>query len=218
MKDMKRPAGPDADRKPGAGDIAKFGAALLGALGVGSLVNFFRKRAAMKQEEQEAQRRAEVERAREEQRRVGHEVGDVRIRNVVLVVGAMLVAAVVIYLGLGAFFALLNDRAITADVPASPLSQTEQLPPAPRLQVAPAEDLEKLRTAEQQRLNSYEWVDRSAGVVRIPIDRAMALIAERGLPTRGGRAAGQPAEATPQPTSVPGAGQNVPAATAAPQP
>ena len=57
MKDMKRPAVPDADRKPGAGDIAKFGAALLGALGVGTVVDFFRKRVAMKQEEQEAQRR-----------------------------------------------------------------------------------------------------------------------------------------------------------------
>jgi hypothetical protein len=216
MKDMKRPAGPEADRKPGAADIAKFGAALLGALGVGSLVDFFRKRATMKQQEHETQRRAEAERSREEQRRVGHEVGDVRIRNVVLVLGAMLVAAVVINLGLGAFFALLNDRATAVDVPASPLSRTEQLPPAPRLQVAPADDLARLRTAEQQRLNSYDWVDRNAGVVRIPIDRAMALIAERGLPTRGGNAAGQPAQATAQPTSVPGTGQNVPAATAAP--
>jgi hypothetical protein len=37
---------------------------------------------------------------------------------------------------------------------------------------------------EVQRLNSYGWVDQQAGIARIPIDRAMALLAQRGLPTR----------------------------------
>ena len=37
---------------------------------------------------------------------------------------------------------------------------------------------------EEQTLNSYGWVDQQAGVVRIPIDRAMDLLAQRGLPTR----------------------------------
>ncbi len=33
-------------------------------------------------------------------------------------------------------------------------------------------------------MHSYGWVDQPAGVVRIPIDRAMELLAQRGLPTR----------------------------------
>ena len=37
---------------------------------------------------------------------------------------------------------------------------------------------------EEQTLHSYGWVDQPAGVVRIPIDRAMELLAQRGLPTR----------------------------------
>jgi hypothetical protein len=37
-----------------------------------------------------------------------------------------------------------------------------------------------------RRLSSYGWVDREAGIVRIPIDRAMDLLAERGLPARAG--------------------------------
>ena len=37
---------------------------------------------------------------------------------------------------------------------------------------------------EEQTLHSYGWVDQQAGVVRIPIDRAMELLAQRGLPTR----------------------------------
>jgi hypothetical protein len=36
----------------------------------------------------------------------------------------------------------------------------------------------------QQRLTNYGWVDRNAGKVHIPIDRAIDLLAQRGLPTR----------------------------------
>jgi hypothetical protein len=68
----------------------------------------------------------------------------------------------------------------------------QRLPPAPRLQVAPRADLDRLRAAENRRLESYGWVDRDRGVVRIPIEQAMKLVHERGLP-------GWPAPARPQP-------------------
>jgi hypothetical protein len=55
-------------------------------------------------------------------------------------------------------------------------------PPAPRLQVDPPADLAALRATEAAQLSSYGWEDRTTGVVRIPIDRALALTAERGLP------------------------------------
>jgi hypothetical protein len=35
------------------------------------------------------------------------------------------------------------------------------------------------RALEQTQLRSYGWVDRGAGLVRIPIDRAMQLYIER---------------------------------------
>jgi hypothetical protein len=54
----------------------------------------------------------------------------------------------------------------------------------PRLQTDPAQDLERLRQAENDALNNYGWVDRSRGIVRVPIDRAMELLLKRGLPTR----------------------------------
>jgi len=44
-------------------------------------------------------------------------------------------------------------------------------------------EINQFRLREEQTLNSYGWVDQEAGVVRIPIDRAMQLIAQRGLPT-----------------------------------
>ena len=49
----------------------------------------------------------------------------------------------------------------------------------------PQQDLEQLRRKQQELLNSYGWVDRDAGVVRIPIERAMDLVGEKGLPDFG---------------------------------
>jgi hypothetical protein len=58
------------------------------------------------------------------------------------------------------------------------------LPPSPRLQVAARAELQKYRDAQQEELTTYGWTDQHNGVVRIPIDRAMDLIIERGLPAR----------------------------------
>ena len=59
-----------------------------------------------------------------------------------------------------------------------------RLPPMPRLQPAPIGDLKDMRAAEQQILTGYAWVDQAHGVVRIPIERAMDLLAQRGVATR----------------------------------
>jgi hypothetical protein len=67
----------------------------------------------------------------------------------------------------------------------SPLVKTRQVPPFPQLQVSPGADMIQFRAAEDAKLNGYGWVDRQTGIVRIPVDRAMDLLAERGLPTRG---------------------------------
>lgn len=56
--------------------------------------------------------------------------------------------------------------------------------PQPRLETNETIEINKFRLQEEQTLNSYGWVDQEAGVVRIPIDRAMELVAQRGLPTR----------------------------------
>jgi len=45
--------------------------------------------------------------------------------------------------------------------------------------------------AEEQKLASYDWVDQKAGTLRIPIDRAMDLVAQRGLPVRTHEATAQ---------------------------
>lgn len=55
-------------------------------------------------------------------------------------------------------------------------------PPAPRLQSDPFIELDLLRSAEETRLTSYGWGEGSAENAHIPIDRAMDLLVERGLP------------------------------------
>jgi hypothetical protein len=64
-------------------------------------------------------------------------------------------------------------------------------PPAPRLETQPGQTLAPLRASENEVLNSYAWVDQSKGIVRLPIDLAMDLIAAQGLPVQAA-ASGQP--------------------------
>jgi hypothetical protein len=67
--------------------------------------------------------------------------------------------------------------------PASPFESADVrvLPPAPRLQVTPVLDLKNYRDSQWEQLETYGWVDKEGGVVRIPIERAMDLVLERGL-------------------------------------
>lgn len=95
------------------------------------------------------------------------------------------------------FFPMLIGAGLAAFVAAVPLAmpviypqtmqrQTPDRPaligPAPPLAVTPRDDLRAFRREEDTALNSYGWVDRGAGIVRIPIDRAMDLVVRRGLP------------------------------------
>ena len=119
----------------------------------------------------------------------GHETRDVSIRNLIEFGAALIVLIIV---GLLASEGVLRYFEVRQPLgpPASPFENVRTLPPAPRLQVAPVEDLARYRAAQDSALNSYGWVDQKAGVVRIPIDRAINLLLERGLPARA-RAAQQ---------------------------
>ena len=66
----------------------------------------------------------------------------------------------------------------------TPFENERTIPPLPRLQVLPQREIHDYWEAEQDLVNSYGWVDRQNGVVRIPVDRAMRLLLQRGLPAR----------------------------------
>jgi len=65
-------------------------------------------------------------------------------------------------------------------------SNPRKEPPEPRLQPAPVTDLKGVQAAEDLVFHSYGWVDPDKGVVRIPVERAMELVAKEGLPSRKG--------------------------------
>jgi hypothetical protein len=55
-------------------------------------------------------------------------------------------------------------------------------PPGPRLQTDAEGDLARFRTEENQRLNSYYWIDKQKGTVHVPIEQAMRKLVQTGIP------------------------------------
>jgi hypothetical protein len=113
-----------------------------------------------------------------------HEQSSLIIRPIVLFGLGLLALSAVTFASMGWLFDFFATRQAKIDVLPSPLADPRQLPPEPRLQVVPTQDLQKMRAAENAVLQSYDWVDREAGIVRIPIDRAIEVLAEKGLPVR----------------------------------
>ena len=84
----------------------------------------------------------------------------------------------------------------TRDLQASKVTRRiENTFPQPLLETDERNELNDFRTQEEKQLNSYGWVDQKVGVMHIPIERAMELVAERGLPLRTGETSvGSPAK------------------------
>ena len=111
----------------------------------------------------------------------GYETSDVRLRPILMLGAVLVVGAVIGHLVLWGLFSFVTGRLAQVDPPPPPLARTDQPPPAPRLQVSPRADWREMVAAHNQMLNSYGWVDQERGIARIPIERAMDLVLERGL-------------------------------------
>lgn len=110
-----------------------------------------------------------------------HEESDVVLRPVVVAGLGLLVFLVVTCAAMFGLYHVLAREEARLSPPANPLAAAEgpRVPPQPRLQTHPLKDLEELRTVENQLLTTYGWVDKSAGTVRIPVARAIDLLAQR---------------------------------------
>jgi hypothetical protein len=117
---------------------------------------------------------------------VHHEESDVNIGAILGFGAGLIVAAMLIHLLTYVLFRYFDSREARRVTPQYPLAVAREtaVPPEPRLQTNPRQDLADLRAKEDETLNSYGWVDRNAGVVRIPIDEAITLTLQRGLPAR----------------------------------
>lgn len=135
----------------------------------------------------------------------GYEQSDVRVTGIVVFLTALAIFVAVIGVLSYGIGKVINARMNKEDGPTSKWTKTVNirqlgnLPnnpemqqkvaelaqsfPTPRLQLDDGnQDVMELHEREDLLLNNYSWVDRSKGEVRIPIERAMELIAQRGLP------------------------------------
>jgi hypothetical protein len=96
----------------------------------------------------------------------------------VLATGAAVVVVLVVVLA-GAY-GLYVKFAASAGAPAPGAKRDRRaFNYQPHLQAHPQQDLQALRRHKQAILESYGWVDRDAGIARIPVSRAMSLLARR---------------------------------------
>jgi hypothetical protein len=136
---------------------------------------------------------------------VGYERSDVRVTGIVVFLTSLMIFVAVCGVLAWGMGKLINARLNKEDGPTSKWTTTANIRelgnmptnpemqrkvavltqsfPTPRLQTDDGnQDLADLHEREDLLLDNYSWVDRSQGKVRIPIERAMELIAQRGLP------------------------------------
>jgi hypothetical protein len=116
----------------------------------------------------------------------GHEERDVNVRAVTASGLAIFGLLLVSVFGMWFLFQWLAEKQARLSPPPSAMAQQEgpRLPPEPRLQATPVADFKAIQAAEDKLMNSYGWIDPDKGTVRIPVERALEIVAQRGLPAR----------------------------------
>src|SRR5262245_2104336 len=115
---------------------------------------------------------------------VGHELSDLRPGYIALfgIVLTTIIGAAAVITSLLIYFKAAEQSRHETPVPR--FGREREPTPEPRLQSDAHNELRQMRVAEDAMLNSYGWVDKDSGRVRIPIERAMEILAKKGLPAR----------------------------------
>src|SRR5215831_3882631 len=125
---------------------------------------------------------------------VSFEPRDLSARGIFAFLIILAVMTVIFTFMLRGFYAFLDHYEQEHQTPPSPLvtdvpNDTRHVPadarmkfPEPRLEVDERTQLNDFLTEQDDQLSTYGFVDKQAGVVRIPIEQAMKLVAQKGLP------------------------------------
>src|SRR5277367_5009008 len=140
--------------------------------------------------------------------REGYEVTDVSVHGIMVFLIGLFISVGVFFVFCFGMGKVINNALEKRDGPANQWNQANQTGKTYRIQSNPAMEQQQLQqltktfptprlqdddgnldtadlhTREDLLLDNYSWVDRSKGTVRIPIERAMELIAQRGLPVQ----------------------------------
>lgn len=152
----------------------------------------------------------------------GYEASDVSAPGIAVFLAALMAFVVVFFVFCYGMGKVINNQLVKRDGPPNKWNQVEGQPgavpanmasnpaleqqqlqqltqrfPTPRLQTDDGnQDLAEMHARESLLLDHYSWIDRGQGKVRIPIERAMELIAQQGLPVVAGAGSGQPSVPT----------------------
>jgi hypothetical protein len=107
---------------------------------------------------------------------VRHERGDIQARPILW--GAMAIAVAIVLVAVFAWLLIGRLQGDPNGANSVPVFQTE----GPRLQTDAPRALENYQASKQKILNSHGWTDEQPRRVRIPIERAMQLLAQRRQP------------------------------------
>ena len=143
----------------------------------------------------------------------GYERTDIGVRGVLYFLAGLAVFGALAYLAAAGVYSYLDKRSAAEQAPVNPLvtnapADTRHISkdypqgafPNPKLEEDERGQLNGIRLNEEETLSTYDYIDKNAGTIRIPIDRAMDLIAQRGLPVRAqASAAAMPAPESTQP-------------------
>lgn len=119
-----------------------------------------------------------------------HEAGDPRLQRVWIAAGGVVLMMACCFAVSGLLMiCFAHQRRMQAMQPLGIISAPDLKPldrfPRPNLEIDDGHaQMASLRARQIEELNGYGWIDRSNGVVRIPIARAVELILQRGLPAR----------------------------------
>ena len=125
-----------------------------------------------------------------DQRR-GHEGSDLDFNIVMLFAVSLVIALIVVHYAISGIYRYWAPKPSRYPSRSSVASTREEFS-GPRLTVNQSVDMEKQRASEKAVLNSYGWVDRDRNIVHIPVERAIDLLAERGLSTNTTAQGGRP--------------------------
>lgn len=142
--------------------------------------------------------------------KAGHEIGDIPLKPVFnFLIGLTLLSVVsfAIVYGVFLFFAAYKARTSAKPTPMA-ARQAGQLPPQPRLQVDALKEWVVFKAEQDSLVATYGWVDKGRGLVRLPQDRALEIMAGKAWPHRPGHYAPTGLSTmAPLSTVAPGAGE-----------
>jgi hypothetical protein len=112
-----------------------------------------------------------------------HEENSIQFAPVLIFAVVMVIVSIATFLTVKIIERTFDTSWSRSEAPVSPLAQA-QMPPAPLLEVSSGQNRLDVRAREQAVINSYRWIDEKGGVVGIPVEEAIKLMAQRGLPAR----------------------------------